>query len=78
MLIVRKALTPVSIGLAAGLSIGSLGSRVLVAQLYGVSPLDPLSFAGTAAFLVMAAGATAWLPARRAARVDPVLALRNE
>ena len=77
-LIVRYALTPVAIGAIAGLAIAALGSRVLVSQLYGVSPLDPASFAGAAAFLLSAAAAAAWLPARRAARVDPIAVLRNE
>jgi ABC-type antimicrobial peptide transport system permease subunit len=77
-LIVRLALTPVVIGAIAGLAAASLGSRVLVRQLYGVSPLDPVSFIGTAAFLILAAAAAAWLPARRAATIDPVQALRSE
>ena len=77
-LIVRRALTPVAIGAIAGLAIASLGSRVLAAQLYGVSPLDPAAFIATAVFLVSAAAAAAWLPARRAARVDPIAVLRNE
>ena len=66
-LIVRLALAPVAIGAIAGLAIASLGSRVLVRQLYGISPLDPVSFTGTAVFLMLAAAAAAWLPARRAA-----------
>lgn len=77
-LIVRLALTPVAIGAAAGLGIAVLGSRVLVTQLYGLSPLDPVSFTGAAVFLVLTAATAAWLPARRAARVDPVTALRHE
>jgi hypothetical protein len=77
-LIVRLALTPVAIGALFGLGIAALGSRVLVRQLYGVSPLDPMAFAGTAAFLLTCAAAAAWLPARRAARVDPVTVLRND
>ena len=76
--IVRLALAPVAIGAIAGATIASLASRVLVRQLYGISPLDPLSFTGTAVFLTVAAAGAAWLPARRAARVDPILALRSE
>ncbi|HEX7779288.1 MAG TPA: FtsX-like permease family protein [Vicinamibacterales bacterium] len=77
-LIVRRALGPVAIGAVAGLTIASLGSRVLLSQLYGVSPLDPLSLTAAAVFLVLAAAAAAWLPARRAARVDPITVLRSE
>jgi ABC-type antimicrobial peptide transport system permease subunit len=77
-LIVRMALTPVAIGVIAGLAVASFGSRVLVTQLYGVSPLDPLAFAGTASGLAAAALLAAWLPARRAAGVDPIQSLRSE
>jgi predicted permease len=77
-MIVRFALTPVAIGAGAGLGLAAFGSRILVRQLYGVSPLDPVSFTGAAAFILAAAAAAAWLPARRAARVDPVNALRHE
>lgn len=77
-LIVRLALAPVAIGAIAGLAVASLASRILVRQLYGISPLDPVSFAGTAVFLMLAGTAAAWLPARRAAGVDPVQALRSE
>jgi predicted permease len=77
-LIVRRALAPVAIGAVAGLAIAAATSRLLVSQLYGVSPLDPAAFTATAAFLLAAAAAAAWLPARRAAAVDPITVLRNE
>jgi ABC-type antimicrobial peptide transport system permease subunit len=47
-------------------------------MLYGVSPLDPLAYAGVLVLLIAAAAAASALPARRAARVDPVTALRWE
>ena len=77
-LIVRLALTPVAIGAVAGLGLAAFGSRILVRQLYGLSPLDPVSFTGAAAFLLVAAAAASWLPARHAARIEPVTALRHE
>jgi len=69
-------------GLAvAGIAIGVAGalavSRVLASLLYGVRATDPLVFAGVSAALLGVAVMAAWLPARRAARVDPVTALRH-
>jgi len=67
---------------AAGVALGVLGAagftRVLRSQLYGVSPFDPLSFALTALLLVAVALLASYLPARRATRVDPMVALRHE
>jgi putative ABC transport system permease protein len=59
--------------------VGALAlTRVLRSQLYGVSPTDPPTFAAVAALLLAAATLASYLPARRAARVDPVIALRTE
>jgi putative ABC transport system permease protein len=66
------------LGIAIGL-VGALGvTRFLRTMLYGVSPFDPASFAGVAAILTTVALLASYIPARRAARVDPVEALRYE
>jgi predicted lysophospholipase L1 biosynthesis ABC-type transport system permease subunit len=65
-------------GLAGGLVIFALASRVLESRLYGVSVMDPATLAAVSLLLAVAALAGAWLPARRAMRVDPAMALRDE
>ena len=68
----------VLVGVALGMA-GSLAlTRALSALLYGVSPRDPATFGAIAALLVAVALLATWLPARRAARLDPSSALRSE
>ena len=50
----------------------------MASLLYGVSPADPVTFAGVALFLVGVSFLATWIPARRATRVDPVIVLREE
>ncbi len=67
---------------AAGIALGLLGAagvaRLMTSMLYGVSGADPATFAGVAALLVFVALAACYIPARRATRVDPMVALRYE
>jgi ABC-type antimicrobial peptide transport system permease subunit len=74
---VRKALRIVALACAAGLALSLAFTRVLSDMLYGVSPADPITLAGVVAIVVAVALAAALLPAVRAARVDPMQALRE-
>jgi putative ABC transport system permease protein len=77
-LFVREGATLALIGLAAGLA-GAVGAgRALTSLLFGVTSTDPITYAGVAAALGLAALAASYLPARRAARVDPMTALRTD
>jgi putative ABC transport system permease protein len=70
----KLALVGVAIGLAGALAL----SRLLATMLYEVTPLDPPSYAITAAVLLAVAALACYVPARRAMRVDPIVALRQE
>jgi ABC-type antimicrobial peptide transport system permease subunit len=74
----REAVLLASVGLALGLVLGALLGRVLSIVLYQVSPFDPVSLAGAAALLLTAAMFAAWIPARRAGRVAPMVAMKTE
>ena len=77
-LVVRQGMIMALIGLVIGL-IGALSlSRVMTSMLHGVSPTDPLTFAGVSIVLLGVALLACLIPARRATRVDPIVALRNE
>ena len=77
-LILRRSFRLTIIGAAVGVVISALISRVLSVLLFGISPLDPLTFVGVCAFLLCVAMLASYLPARRAARIDPMEALRDE
>jgi putative ABC transport system permease protein len=77
-IVVRQGMTLAAIGILAGL-LGAFGvTRVVSSLLIGVSPTDPVSFAGVALFLGAVAFLASFIPARRATRVDPIVALRND
>ncbi len=68
----------VAIGLLAGIAVSLLATRMLQSQLYGISSSDPLAYAAVAALLAPVALLACYIPARRAARVDPMIALRQD
>jgi putative ABC transport system permease protein len=77
-LAMRQGLTPAFVGVVAGV-VGALGATQLIAgMLYGVAPRDPLTFVAVVSLLVLVAVAASWQPARRATRVDPMVALRAD
>jgi predicted permease len=76
--VVGEAMMLSGIGLALGVAGALLVTRVMTAMLFEVSPADPASFVATVLALGATALAAAWVPARRAMRVDPMVALRSE
>lgn len=77
-LIVRSGAVPVCGGLLIGLALAVLASRVTSAVLFGVNPRDPLTLAAGALVVLLCALAAIWIPARRAASLDPLTLLRSE
>jgi predicted permease len=76
-MVLRRSLAVTAIGVVVGVG-ASLGSSALVrSQLFGVEPSDPVTIAGVFVLMAVVASVAAYVPARRAARVDPVLALRS-
>jgi macrolide transport system ATP-binding/permease protein len=75
--VVGHGARPALIGLVAGLALGGAAARVVASSLYGVSAADPLVFGGATALVAAIVALAAWIPARRAARVDPMSALRG-
>jgi predicted permease len=77
-LVLRQGLVLAGAGLVAGLGLALAAGRLIAGQLVGISGADPVSFFGPAALLLIVAAAACALPARRAARLDPLTALRQE
>jgi predicted permease len=77
-MILRHGLGLVTAGLVLGLAAAAGVTHLLTFLLYGISPLDPVTFAGIALVLLAVALVASWAPALRATRVDPIVALRHE
>jgi predicted permease len=76
-MVVRQAMVWTITGAAIGLSLALVITRFLGSFLYGISSTDPLTFGGASLVLVCVAGIASYVPARRASRVDPLVALRD-
>jgi putative ABC transport system permease protein len=76
--VVAQALWPTVIGVAIGAGGGAAATGLVASMVYGVRPLDPATFTGTAVVLIAMAVAATWMPARRAARIDLLVALRDD
>jgi predicted permease len=75
--ILRQGLTLAAVGLGVGLLVAVVATPLMESQLVNVAPGDPVTFVATAAALLAVAGVAVWIPARRAAHLDPVKALRE-
>jgi len=76
-LMVREALLPVAAGVGIGLVLAVAAAQGLEQVLFGVSATDPFTLGAVTLLLVTVAALAAWIPARRASRLDPVRALRH-
>ena len=77
-LFIKQGLRLIAIGIFIGLLGGAAIARLLAFMLVDLSPFDPLTFSGVSLCLIVVALLATWLPARRAARVDPMIALRHD
>jgi predicted permease len=76
--VLSEGLRPVLIGLLLGVVGGQIGAQWVRAALFGIGPLDPAALGGVAGVLLLTATLACYLPARRAARIEPLTALRSE
>ncbi len=77
-MVLLKGLRLIAAGIVVGLLASYGATRLIASQIWGVSPTDPLTFAGVVLAIVVVGVAACLLPARRATRVDPLIALRYE
>jgi len=77
-MVLRDTLKMVAIGVAVGIPVSLGASRWITSYLYGVRPQDPLTYVGIVMLLMMAGIAAAYVPSRRASKVDPMVVLRYD
>jgi predicted lysophospholipase L1 biosynthesis ABC-type transport system permease subunit len=77
-LVLRKGLTLTTLGITLGIVGAAAGTRLLQGMLFGITPLDPVTFVAVSLTFGLVATVAAYLPARRATKVDPLVALRYE
>jgi ABC-type antimicrobial peptide transport system permease subunit len=77
-LVIRRGLKQLTVGTALGLGIAFALTRLMGELLYGVSPTDPVVFSSVIGVIALVGFAACWLPARRAAALDPLRALRHD
>jgi ABC-type antimicrobial peptide transport system permease subunit len=77
-LVLRQGLGLSAAGIALGLAVALAAARVMGSVVYGVDPRDPPTLAAVVALLLAVSAVASWLPARRATRVDPLVALRTD
>jgi putative ABC transport system permease protein len=77
-MILRQGIMPAVAGVAAGVLAATFLGRVISSQLYGVAPSDPVTIIAVAAILLTVAVCACWFPAQRAARIEPMRALRTD
>jgi ABC-type antimicrobial peptide transport system permease subunit len=78
LMVLRQGMTLVLLGIGLGLAVSLSGSRIVTSQLFGITATDPLTFVGAPILLLTVALVACCVPARRATKVDPLIALRQE